>query len=77
MDFSFTFDQETGHVMVGENSTEIPPLSFLDDGTVKSVFIPDSVTSIGGSAFRNNLLSEVVIPNSVISIGHSVFNSII
>ena len=40
-----------------------------------SITIPNSVTSIGESAFRNSSLTNVTIPNSVISIGEAAFAS--
>ena len=48
--FSFKFNKETGHLLIDEGSTEIPESSFRGASEVKSVY-PDSVTSIGNSAF--------------------------
>ncbi|MBQ4587089.1 MAG: leucine-rich repeat domain-containing protein, partial [Clostridia bacterium] len=43
--------------------------------SLKSVVIPNSVTSIGSSAFADcDSLTSVVIPNSVTSIGFSAFD---
>ena len=51
------------HIYSGEN-TEITDL-----------VIPNSVTSIGGSAFKNCInLTSIIIPNSVTSIGSSAFS---
>lgn len=47
---------------------------YTEEQGVTEVVIPDSVTSIGESAFRNCAsLESVVIPNSVVSIGDSAF----
>ena len=68
MTFNYSFDSNTGHVTIAGGSTEIPPNAFKWRKDVKSVSIPDSVTSIGVEAFRESGLTKVVIPNSVISI---------
>ena len=41
---------------------------------LKSLILPDSVTSIGAGAFAYNELTSVTIPNSVTSIGIGAFN---
>ena len=54
------------------NNTKTSLLAYI--GTSTSVTIPNSVTSIGSSAFYNcSGLTSVTIPNSVTSIGNSAF----
>ena len=53
--------------------TNIGKESF-NDSSIKSVVIPDSVTSIGREAFYNcDNLTSVVIPDSVVNIGDYAF----
>jgi len=48
---------------------------YIDGKLVTSIIIPDSVTSIGGSAFSGCLgLTSITIPDSVTSIGGSAFS---
>ena len=56
------------------NEVEILPDNFLYGSKITEITIPNSVTSIGGSAFYGcSGLTSVTIPNSVTSIGGSAF----
>ena len=58
-----------------ENLTELPDKAFQNCGSLTSVTIPDSVTSIGYGAFYDcSSLESVMIPDSVTSIGDSAFD---
>ena len=54
--------------------TSIGARAFYDCTGLTSVTIPNSVTSIGESAFDCSSLTSITIPNSVTSIGRSAFN---
>ena len=75
MSFNFTFDAATGHVRIAEGSTKIPDSAFEDRSDIISVAIPETVTSIGDSAFEGCALTTVDIPDSVTAIGNNAFHS--
>lgn len=53
--------------------TEIGVYAFHGDKTLKSITIPNSITKIGGVAFRFSGLDSVSIPSSVTTIGSEAF----
>lgn len=55
--------------------TAIGDYSFSGSNTMKSVVIPNTVTSIGARAFNSCNLSSVIIPNSVRSIGENAYRA--
>ena len=57
----------------GVSVTSIGQNAFFNRTNLTSVTIPDSVTSIGLNAFRQNSLTSITIGNSVTSIGGSAF----
>lgn len=68
--------EDVENIVVENGITEVN-YSFSNHGfrNIKTIEIPNSVTSIGASAFRNcSSLSSVIIPNSVISIGEKAFS---
>ena len=59
-----------------DNKKEVTLLNYQSIGLgITSVVIPNTVTSIGVSAFENNQLTEVTIPSSVTSIGIGAFRN--
>ncbi|NMN02429.1 leucine-rich repeat protein [Bifidobacterium panos] len=59
----------------GSTITELPINAFYGCGKLTSVTLPDSLTTIGSSAFNGTSLSEVTIPDSVTSIGGAAFGT--
>ena len=64
-----------GEVTIPEGMTALKNLALTGLTNVTSVNIPDSVTSIGASAFYNTGLTSVYIPESVTTIEDSAFGS--
>ena len=64
-----------GHCDVPAGATSIPNSEFSSITALKSVAIPDSVTSIGSCAFQacSNLSGVLPLPSSLISIGFMAF----
>ena len=69
-------------IVLPKNLTSLGSLSYNDDGvfehcsSLKSIIIPDGVTTIGYNAFYNcDNLKSIVIPNNVKTIGERAFAS--
>ena len=56
--------------------TSIPTETFKNCGSLRNVYIPDSITSIGNSAFTNCYsLSSITMSNNITSIGGGAFTN--
>ena len=66
---------ENTTISIKEGTLGIADQAFYSCRGLKSINIPNSVTSIGNSAFSGCSLPNVTIPNSVTSIGNSAFSS--
>ena len=60
--------------LTGTDITEIPDNAFSGFSKLYTVLLPETVKTIGYSAFSSSSLYELVMPNSVVSIGGSVFS---
>ena len=77
-DLAWSYDSSTGALTV-TGSGSMTDFSYSDTrwggNDIKSVSLPDGLTSIGGFAFRGcTSLSSVTIPDSVTSIGYYAFS---
>ena len=54
-------------------NAEIKEVTLLHTNDIESVYIPESVTEIGTSAFRHNVITDLTLPNNSITIWGSVF----
>lgn len=62
-------------VTIENGITEIPSLCFSNCGKITEITIPESVTSIGESAFSGTSLKNLEIPNGVQTIGKAAFSN--
>ncbi len=53
--------------------TSIGEAAFFQSAVIDGVVIPNTVTSIGASAFEGNFISSITLPNSLLSIGERAF----
>ena len=68
------FGRQVEEYILGENITKIGEYAFFG-GNLKSIVIPNSVTSIEDHAFKNCFsLTSIELPNSVTSIGYNAFS---
>ena len=63
-----------GHVDYPPGEVAIADSAFKGCGLLKTITIPDSVSSIGSSAFRSSGLTSIVLPSSLTSVGASAFH---
>ena len=61
------------HIVIKSNYTSIEDNAFYNLGPIKTLTIPNSITSIGDWAFKSHELTSINIPNSVTSIGRQAF----
>ncbi len=62
-------------IIINEGIEAIGDFAFCDFETVTSISLPDSVTTIGISAFDGCGIADITIPNSVATIGNGAFKN--
>lgn len=71
---SNTYENGQGIMKFDATIIQIGAKAFNECATLKSIIIPDGVTSVGSSAFRNcTSLTSITIPDSVTKIGQYAF----
>lgn len=66
----------TGVAMADEQVSEIEAYAHFEDEGITSLGLPDTVKSIGTSAYEGSTLTEVTLPEGVVSIGNRSFAKI-
>lgn len=68
--------ESSGFLTPGYDITIIPIFMFLNCHRLKSIHLPDGITSIADYAFQNcTSLTSISIPDNVTSIGHAAFEN--
>lgn len=66
----------TGVVLADEQVSEIEAYAHFEDEGITSLGLPDTVKSIGTSAYEGSALTDVTLPEGVVSIGNRSFAKI-
>ena len=72
---SHEYENGTGIIAFSGDLTEIGSEAFMGCSNLKTITIPETVTTIGADAFRETGLKGIVIPASVESVGIGAFAS--